>query len=218
MVELGRCADHAPFDILMAAPPIEDMLPTQIAKAIRGSDLKRTKLLYVAPFEDAQDRIVHMKAGFDDVIAKPFSKRELFNVVQRLAGLCTMTISTVPTILIVEDNPVNAQVALFQVRKLGFQADIVTNGAEAVAAVAERNYAGVLMDMQMPVMDGIEATRRIRAYEQQSGDCKHIPIIALTTNPEFEREARAAGCNGFLTKPATIKDVGNALALCAVAV
>jgi CheY-like chemotaxis protein len=103
-------------------------------------------------------------------------------------------------ILLVEDNPVNQRVALRLLILLGYNADIAENGAEALSLLEHNGYSAVLMDLQMPVMDGLTATRFIRSLD---GDTSRIPIIALTANAlEGERQkCLDAGMNDFLTKP-----------------
>ena len=103
-------------------------------------------------------------------------------------------------ILLVEDNKVNQKVAVLMLKRLGLEADVANNGTEALAAIASANYRLILMDCQMPEMDGFEATRRIRA---QDGDCARVPIIAMTANAFAEdREAcLAAGMSDYLPKP-----------------
>ncbi len=100
-------------------------------------------------------------------------------------------------ILLAEDNPLNQQVALGILSKLGLTADAVANGQEAIAAVAQHDYDAILMDVQMPEMDGLEATRRIRAQNNP------IPIIAMTAHAmQGDQETcLAAGMNDYLTKP-----------------
>jgi signal transduction histidine kinase/HPt (histidine-containing phosphotransfer) domain-containing protein len=108
-------------------------------------------------------------------------------------------------ILLVEDNPTNQMVALGMLKKLGFRADAVGNGAEALTALASIPYDLVLMDMRMPVMDGVEATRQIR--NPLSAVLNHdVSIVALTANTmESDREScRAAGMNDFVPKPVSM--------------
>jgi CheY-like chemotaxis protein len=100
-----------------------------------------------------------------------------------------------------EDSALIRRVTRFQLEELQYRVDIVNNGEQAVAAVAAGDYELVLMDMRMPEMDGLEATRTIRASERENGG--HIVIIALTANALAEdREACIeAGMDDFLAKP-----------------
>ena len=88
--------------------------------------------------------------------------------------------------------------------KLGYQVDIVANGAEALVAIDASRYLAVLMDCHMPVMDGFEATRRIRSQEASA---RHIPIVAMTASVMDEDRERclAAGMDDYVTKPVNIK-------------
>jgi PAS domain S-box-containing protein len=111
-------------------------------------------------------------------------------------------------ILVVEDNVTNRQVALAQLRKLGFQANAAANGAEAIEAVRGGGYDLVLMDCEMPVMDGFEATRRIRGLRQPD-----IPIVALTANAmQSDRErCLREGMNDYLAKPVVMARLADVL-------
>ena len=103
-------------------------------------------------------------------------------------------------ILLVEDHPVNQKLASVLLGKLGYDVDLAVNGLEAVKAAAQKTYALILMDMQMPEMDGLEATRAIRNAE---GFNQHSPIVGLTANAmQADLDAcRAAGMTDVLTKP-----------------
>ncbi|MFC5301401.1 PAS domain S-box protein [Azospira restricta] len=101
-------------------------------------------------------------------------------------------------ILLVEDNPINQEVTLDLLRSVGLGADLAGNGAEALRRCREASYDLILMDMQMPVMDGLEATRAIRALPQGT-----MPILALTANAfgEDRQRSLAAGMNDHVAKP-----------------
>jgi CheY-like chemotaxis protein len=103
-------------------------------------------------------------------------------------------------LLLAEDHAVNQKLALALLGRLGYTVDLAENGAAAVSAAAARPYALILMDMQMPEMDGLEATRQIRA---QAGPNRTVYIIALTANAmQSDKDAcKAAGMNDFLSKP-----------------
>jgi two-component system, sensor histidine kinase and response regulator len=207
ILELARASQEAPYDILAVAPPIEDLTSLQMAKAVRGSDLAYLKLLYVAPWDDPQDRLNHIQGGFDDTICKQLRKKEMFDSFHRLAGrIPKKQQGKTPLILIVEDNGINAQIASFQLRTLGYDSEIVTNGELAVEAWTRGTFDAILMDLQMPVLDGFAATRMIREREQNRSPSGRIPIIAFTANDDWKAQAMAAGCDDFLIKP-VVKNV-----------
>ncbi len=105
-------------------------------------------------------------------------------------------------ILIVEDHPVNQKMLAHQLRELGLQYALATDGTQALALLEKDDFDLVLMDWQMPEMDGLEATRLIRRL---ATDIRHIPIIALTANANagFREACLAAGANDYLSKPYT---------------
>jgi CheY-like chemotaxis protein len=115
-----------------------------------------------------------------------------------------------PRVLFAEDNPTNQFVARQLLKELDIQVDMVSDGVEAVDAASRFDYDVICMDVQMPEMDGLEATRLIRA---RGGPLAAIPIIALTANafPEDVRSCLAAGMNQFVAKPVTRETLVTAL-------
>ena len=110
-------------------------------------------------------------------------------------------------ILLVEDNELNQEIAVEILKEAGFIVEVVADGCIAVEKMMNakpKQYDLILMDIQMPIMNGYEATKKIRAME--SDYCKHIPILAMTANA-FEDDrmlAAQAGMDGYLTKPIQI--------------
>jgi CheY-like chemotaxis protein len=113
--------------------------------------------------------------------------------------------ATAPHVLVVEDNATNRFVFAHFLRRIGLAFDMVPNGAAALAACEERGYDVVLMDIEMPVMDGYETARELRRREA-GRDRAPTPIIALTADAMFESRERARSCGmtDFVTKPVEI--------------
>ena len=116
-----------------------------------------------------------------------------------------------PSILLAEDNPINQMVAQHQLEDLGAEVDVAENGSEVLDAMAQKQYDLILMDCQMPEMDGYETTRQIRHQEASSGN--RIPIVALTAHAfGHDRErCMAAGMDDYLSKPYDRRDLANVL-------
>lgn len=119
-----------------------------------------------------------------------------------------MTIISALNILIAEDNPVNQKVTQLMLQRIGHRADLAANGQEVLRAMENRAYDLVLMDIQMPDMDGIEATKHIRSRWQQGPK-----IIAITSfDPEFCREqCFSAGVDDFINKPIRMNELDAAI-------
>ncbi len=112
-------------------------------------------------------------------------------------------------ILIVEDNPVNQKLIAFLLARAGYTYEVADNGADALQCLDKSKFKLVLMDMMMPIMNGYDATKAIRANPKT----KDLPVIALTANAMKgeDEKCRAAGCSDFLAKPYSKDQILNAI-------
>ena len=159
--------------------------------------------------------------AYAHIIRKPVLQAELLEALARAGTTNAIAIEPITEatgiseaphgqmrVLVVEDNTVNQRVTCGMLSKLGVGYDVVENGEEAVQATAETHYDLVLMDCQMPVMDGFEATRQIRIREHHA-HCQPVPIIALTANALAgdEQRCRDAGMDDYMSKPFTLAEL-----------
>jgi CheY-like chemotaxis protein len=114
-------------------------------------------------------------------------------------------------ILIVEDNPVNQKLIAFLLARAGYTYEVAENGADALRRLDQSQFKLVLMDMMMPVMNGYDATKAIRANPK----LKNLPVIALTANAMKgeDEKCRAVGCSDYLAKPYSKDQILNAISI-----
>jgi PAS domain S-box-containing protein len=179
----------------------------------------KTKLILMVPFSQKGATDAAAGAGFAATLAKPIRDRLLLNTIgqvlqsreaaskslQQLNANTSLVVTKEEKpsrghVLIAEDNLVNQRVALRLVQKLGLTADVGANGLEVLAALQREKYKLILMDCQMPEMDGFETTAEIR---KMTGPLRQIPIIAMTANAmQGDRErCLASGMDDYLSKP-----------------
>ena len=183
----------------------------QLARAVLADPaLAQVRLAMLSSADGYGDRAAAADAGVGAFLTKPVREGQLFDALGRLLGADVSVPSQVRhddappqrtgRILLAEDNAVNQQVALALLESLGFRADVAGDGRAAVERLAAGSYAAVLMDCQMPHLDGFAATREIRAA---GGRAARTPIIALTASAlASDREkCLAAGMDDFLSKP-----------------
>jgi signal transduction histidine kinase/DNA-binding response OmpR family regulator/HPt (histidine-containing phosphotransfer) domain-containing protein/HAMP domain-containing protein len=224
-------ADGTPFDVLL----LDEAMPDHPLK--RGTSGRQAADTVLAE----TPRIVLARRGalaavvperpLTIALSRPVRQRQLFAAVARAVGRARVAeprrmpghrLSSVAAsaaearvpVLVAEDNPVNQEVARRLLARLGCAADIVATGQEAVAASAATAYAVILMDCQMPELDGYEATEAIRAREGSEGRAgRRIPIVALTASamPGDRERCLAAGMDDYLAKPMTLSGLAETL-------
>jgi two-component system, sensor histidine kinase and response regulator len=221
----GEVPDVVILDVQM--PEMDGVTATRHIRAQRTLDGCRIVLLSSSASVLTPDEM--RREGVDASLLKPVRKSKLLETLSRVLAhpgrapsahveRSPVEISGETTnpvrlrILVAEDNVVNQKVVRAQLKKLGFTADVVANGREAVDAFERIPYDVILMDCQMPEMDGFDASRAIRERERQSG-ARPIRIIALTANAmESDRErCLAVGMNDYLSKPVKVEDLSTAL-------
>ena len=210
-LKASRRSDRA-FDAVLADLRMPESDGTMLADSIRA--LPEFNGIPVVIMASHADRDSLRGSGADGILLKPVKESQLARLLGSLfvpdgsrqtANETAPAIADVPAggrgkILLAEDNLVNQRVAALTLRKLGYEVDFVGNGKAAIEALDEQVYDLVLMDCQMPEMDGFEATRAIRA---SGAAWKRIPIIALTANalPGEREKCLGVGMNGYVTKP-----------------
>ncbi|MCA1792932.1 MAG: response regulator [Desulfotignum sp.] len=230
---LHRAVDAGdPFQVAVIDMQMPGMDGKDLGRAIQSDPrLKVTRMIMLNSLGTRGDARQFTKMGFSGYLTKPAQHQELQGVLslalakgkhsttlQPIATRHTarealqLTVDSNVHILLAEDNIINQQVALGILEKLGLQAHAVANGLLALQALESFCYDLVLMDVQMPEMDGLEATRRIRS--PRSSVCSHdVPIIAMTALAMAgDKEAcLAAGMNGYITKPVNPLTLANEL-------
>ncbi|HEY0798503.1 MAG TPA: response regulator, partial [Candidatus Baltobacteraceae bacterium] len=213
-------ARGTPFDAVLVDHVVPGEDPFALAARVRAEpSLAQTPLILFTANDEPGRGAEAINQGFVAYLRKPLRQSTLYdafsNAIHR--GDVVAALSDAPQlerpaneealILVAEDNAVNRKVALHQLRKLGYPAHTVENGAEAIAAAALGVYDIILMDCQMPEVDGFEATRAIRKAELATG--AHVPIVAMTANAlEGERDVcLAAGMDDYLSKPVQLPEL-----------
>jgi len=221
LLESARTA--VPYEVAIIDYVMPGMGGLELGMRIKSNPaLAKTQLILVTAYKNLQQRQALSDAGFSSYLVKPVEPAQLLDSVARAVLRARAVRSRVPVeraadsrhradrskrILLVEDHPINQQLGVRQLYKLGFDAVAVANGEQALAALALQRYDLVFMDCQMPTMDGFEATRAVRTLEERTGE--HVPIVAMTANrlAEDRRECLAAGMDDFLAKPVQLEDM-----------
>ncbi len=203
-----------PFPLAILATDLDGEDPVEIARRLCRRSDGATAIVLVAPAANADKVAQYRAAGVETIVTEPVSMQELHAAVLTALGIETVAdpasgsadesqgASLRPLrILVAEDTPVNQTLISRLLTNAGHDPAIVADGKQAIEALADEPFDVVLMDVQMPVMDGLAATAAIRAREAHTGG--HIPILALTAHAmkDHERQCRQAGMDGYVTKP-----------------
>jgi hypothetical protein len=232
-LELLQAATAAkdPMDVVIVDDQMPDCDGVTLGTRIRSARaFDHSQLILLTSLEQSSSTERLDAIGFAGYLIKPVRGRELRSCVARVLESHTATTTGsmprlvtrsllageqgVPVyegkVLVVEDHPVNQEVARRFLQRLGCEVTVVGDGAQAVAKCTEHRFDIVLMDVQMPVMDGLTATRQIRARETAG---QHVPIVALTASAMTDQVERcmAAGMDALLAKPLEFAKLRDAL-------
>ncbi|MBV8352582.1 MAG: response regulator [Verrucomicrobia bacterium] len=232
----AAAASGDPYHVAILDMQMPGINGLTLARAMRSDPtLAGTKKIILTSLGSRLDAHTMQEAGISECLSKPVREARLLNCLTRILGSRCLPqqtpsvgkwASTTPAsaallsgplrILLAEDNPVNQKVVLLQLKKLGYYAHTAANGAEVLSALEGTHYDLILMDCQMPEMEGYEASRRIRERERNlnSPQTPRIHIVALTANAlEGDREkCLAAGMDDYLSKPIRIEELAASLA------
>jgi signal transduction histidine kinase/CheY-like chemotaxis protein len=229
--ELSRALiDKDPFEVAIIDMQMPGMDGANLGKRIKQNlDLKNTTLVLMSSMGQRGDARQLKDIGFAAYLIKPVKQSQLFDCLTTLAGIQNKTdkkeITPLVTrhflaeaqkqnirILLAEDNNINQKVALNMLKKLGYSSDIAANGKEAIEALEKTPYDIVLMDCQMPEMDGYEATGEIRNPDSKVID-HNVIVVAMTANAmkEDREKCLESGMNDYLSKPVKPKQLSKML-------
>ena len=214
----------ASYDVVLLDLCMPEVDGLDLARAISADASLAGPRLVLLTSDTEVDHDEAWEAGVREILAKPLPMSRLRDL---LSALLTPTVPEEPEavdpvvelvtrarpkVLVAEDNEVNQIVAEGILKALGYDCDIAADGQETLEALERTAYAAVLMDCQMPVLDGYDATRELRRREAERG-LPRLPVIAMTASvTEGERErCEAAGMDDFVPKPITPADLGSAL-------
>jgi two-component system sensor histidine kinase/response regulator len=223
------CAANAPYRLILLdarMPGIDGF--TVAARILEDPSLAGATVMMLTSDGQSGDIARCRELGVSAYIFKPISQSELFDAIvtalgQKPDGGGVVERRAGPTaagekganglhVLLVEDHPVNQRLALRLLEKQGHQVEVAGNGREALAMLSRARFDVVLMDVQMPELDGLETTRCIRTGEQDAGG--HLPIIAMTAHAMSGDEERclSAGMDGYVSKPIDSRNLLRAIA------
>jgi signal transduction histidine kinase/DNA-binding response OmpR family regulator len=219
--ELERASlSGGPFDLAILDLHMPEMDGFELARRIKAdSRFAAMPVVMLSSVSIGSDYVQRRDAPIDYYLTKPVRQSDLYDAISTAMSLVRIQSADPPPVpvrqdrspalggrvLVAEDNPVNQQVAAAMLESLGVSSCMAANGVQAIERIAQEPFDLVLMDCQMPEMDGFEATAEIRKRQQQGRLRGRLPVIALTANAvEGDRErCLAAGMDDYLSKPFT---------------
>ena len=215
-----------PYDLAILDMRKPHMDGFELATKIKSDpQVCSTKLVMLSSIGQGGEREEARQAGIDAYLTKPVGQFHLYDALATVMGtpeepavaqeegrlitrhsLKEAKVRSCGRILVAEDNAVNQKVAVKMLERLGYRADVAADGLEAVEALSRIPYEAILMDVQMPKVDGYEATAQIRQHEE-GAEGRHTPIIAMTANAmqEDQEKALEAGMDDYISKPVNLE-------------
>ena len=223
---LAELLNHDPFDLVAINEPLPDIDASTLVQQIRALPQYQTvPVIWFKPQQNSLSQYSYQTDSNIKLLRKPIRRSQFYNaLVQYLLGKNLVTYQNPDTnlstrsesdldaslrILLVEDIPLNQKVALAMLDTYGYGADVANNGREAIDAIRQKPYELVLMDIQMPEIDGFEATRRIRLEH----NILQPYIVAMTAHAMHHDRLKCltAGMNNYISKPVRRRDLGSVL-------
>jgi len=226
--------NKSPYDLILVNAQNYEIDSYEFAETVKHNPfLNNTLMVILVYLAQKGDSYIAKEKSYDAFLSKPIEKEELLNCLATLLenkygkekdfldegkstkediitkhSLKEMLFETGKKILVVEDNDINQKVIVKMLKNFGLNCDLASNGKEAVEASSQKSYNVIFMDCQMPIMNGYEATEKIRELE---GDKKHTIIVALTANAiNGDREkCILSGMDDYLCKPINMEELKN---------
>ncbi|MBU0729009.1 MAG: response regulator [Proteobacteria bacterium] len=215
-----KCLSGAPIPLMLLDYQMPRMNGLELVEQLsQDGRCKEMKIIILSSIGERGEALLCTKLKVNGYLSKPVKQAELLDAILTVLGKSTASTPTMVTrhslredapkfkILLVEDNKVNQKLAMMMLKKRGHTLQLAENGREALDALAENIFDLVLMDIQMPEMDGMTATRKIREDEKLTG--QHIPIVAMTAHAlKGDRErCLDAGMDDYVSKPIKPKEL-----------
>ncbi|HEY9784489.1 MAG TPA: response regulator [Candidatus Obscuribacterales bacterium] len=220
--------NHDPYTIAIIDLGHNSEGNARLAEQIKADPLIcTTELVYITALDEPGKGEIAANSGFSGYLVKPVRQLQLMDcltdILERLDedGICPRPIKRaappreqrLAEVLVVEDSPLQQQVLVRQLKRLGLNAQVAANGRQAVEAAARKNFGLILMDLDLPEMDGLEATKAIRKFESDNESGRHTPIVAMTARlmEGDDDSCFKAGMDQYLTKPVTLESLSKVL-------